>query len=349
MTSKTELHVISGADLQRFASALFAAAGVAQAMAEEWARSLVWANLRGVDSHGVLRIPGYIERLKSKDINPAPAMRIEKRAGAIAVLEADRAPGAVAMAAAMAEAIARAREAHIGWCAARNITHAGAVGYFALQAANAGMAGIVMSASGPMMAYHGAKVSGVSTNPLAIAFPATNRPPLLLDMSTSTVAMGKVMSARDAGQKIPLGWGLDADGRDTTDPKKLATLLPLGGPKGSSLSFMIECLCSLMIGNPIIAPALASGGKLDAPYLNGIAIAVDLAAFGDRERILGESDRLARLIAGLAPADGVERIYLPGERGDSILRERVRHGIPLPQGTWSRLLACAKALEVPPP
>jgi LDH2 family malate/lactate/ureidoglycolate dehydrogenase len=108
MTSKTELHVISSADLQRFASALFAAAGVAQAMAEEWARSLVWANLRGVDSHGVLRIPGYIERLKSKDINPAPAMRIEKRAGAIAVLEADRAPGAVAMAAAMAEAIARA-------------------------------------------------------------------------------------------------------------------------------------------------------------------------------------------------------------------------------------------------
>ena len=99
-------------------------------------------------------------------------MRMEMRAGAIAVLEADRAPGAVAMAVAMGEAIARAREVHVGWCAARNITHSGAVGYFALQAANAGMAGIVMSASGPMMAYHGAKVAGVSTNPLAIAFPA---------------------------------------------------------------------------------------------------------------------------------------------------------------------------------
>jgi len=349
MKPKTELHVISSADLHRFASALFATAGVVPAMAEEWAKSLVWANLRGVDSHGVLRIPGYIERVNRKDINPAPNMRMEKRAGAIAVLEADRAPGAVAMAAAMAEAIARAREVHVGWCAACNITHAGAVGYFALQAANVGMAGVVMSASGPMMAYHGAKVSGVSTNPLAIAFPAANRPPLLLDMSTSTVAMGKVMSARDAGQKIPLGWGLDADGRDTTDPKKLATLLPLGGPKGSGLSFMIECLCSLMVENPIIAPALASGGKLDAPYLNGIAIAVDLAAFGDRERILSEADRLARLIAALAPADGVERIYLPGERGDSILRERMREGIPLPHGTWSRLLACAEALGVPPP
>jgi ureidoglycolate dehydrogenase (NAD+) len=318
-------------------------------MADEWAKSLVWANLRGVDSHGVLRIPGYIERLKTKAINPAPDMRVEQRSGAIAVLEADRAPGAVAMAKAMDEAIARAREVHVGWCAARNITHAGAVGYFALQAANAGMAGIVMSASGPMMAYHGAKVAGVSSNPLAIAFPAENRPPLLLDMSTSNVAMGKVMSARDAGREIPLGWGLDAQGRDTTDPRKLATLLPLGGAKGSGLSFMIECLCSLMVDNPIIAPALAAGGKLDAPFLNGVAIALDLAAFGDREHILGEADRLARLIAGLPPADRVERIYLPGERGDSILQARMRDGIPLPQGTWSRLLACAKALAVAPP
>ena len=143
-TEKTESHTILSADLQRFAGALFEAAGVAPPMADEWAKSLVWANLRGVDSHGVLRIPGYIERLKTKAINPTPNMRVEKRAGAIALLEADRAPGAVAMAMAMAEAMARAREVHVGWCAARNITHAGAVGYFALQAANAGMAGMVM-------------------------------------------------------------------------------------------------------------------------------------------------------------------------------------------------------------
>src|SRR5262249_17617989 len=98
MPSDNKVHVIASADLQRFASALFAAAGVAPPMADEWAKSLVWANLRGVDSHGVLRIPGYIERLKTKAINPAPDMRVEQRAGAVAVLEADRAPGAVAMA-----------------------------------------------------------------------------------------------------------------------------------------------------------------------------------------------------------------------------------------------------------
>src|SRR5438132_670186 len=349
MPSKSDLHVIRSADLERLASAIFQALGVVRPMADEWAKSLIWANLRGVDSHGVLRIPSYIDRVRAKVMNVNPNIRVEKRIGAISVLEADRAPGAVAMTRAMEEAIARARELHVGWCVARNITHAGAVGYFALQAANAGMAGIVMSASGPMMAYHGAKVAGVSSNPLAIAFPARNRPPLLLDMSTSNVAMGKVMSARDAGREIPLGWGLDAQGRDTTDPRKLATLLPLGGAKGSGLSFMIECLCSLTVDNPIIASALAAGGKLDAPFLNGVAIAVDLAAFGDRERILAEADQLARRIAALPPDERVERIYLPGERGDAVLRERMRAGIPLPQGTWSRLLACAKVLAVPPP
>jgi ureidoglycolate dehydrogenase (NAD+) len=349
MPAKSEPRVVRSPDLERFASALFQATGVARAMADEWAKSLVWANLRGTDSHGVLRIPGYLDRLKARAINPTPDMRVEKRAGAIAVLEADRAPGAVAMARAMAEAIARAREVHVGWCAARNITHAGAVGYFALQAAEAGMAGIVMSASGPMMAYHGARVAGVSTNPLAIAFPAAKRSSFLLDMSTSTVAMGKVMGARDAGHEIPLGWGMDAAGRETTDPRNVATLLPLGGPKGSGLSFMIECLCSLMAGNPIIAPALAGGGALDAPFLNGVAMAVDLAAFGDRDRILGDAEELGRRIRALPRDEDIERIYLPGERGDSILRERTRDGIPLPQGTWSRLLAAARELGVTPP
>jgi ureidoglycolate dehydrogenase (NAD+) len=349
MSSKSDLHIIQCSDLQRFASALFQASRVSRQMADEWAESLVWANLRGVDSHGVLRIPIYIDRLKKKEMNPAPDIRVEMRSGAVAVLEADRAPGAIAMSRAMTEAIARAREVHVGWCAARNITHAGAVGYFALQAANAGMAGIVMSASGPMMAYHGARVSGVSTNPLAVAFPAGNRRPFVLDMSTSTVSMGKVMSARDAGRDIPLGWGLDAEGRDTTDPRRVATLLPLGGPKGSGLSFMIECLCSVAAMNPIIAPALAAGGALDAPYLNGLAIAVDLAVFGNLDGILAEADRLGALIAALPPDDGVERIYLPGERGDDVLERRMRDGIPLPKGTWSRLLAVANALGVTPP
>ncbi|HEY2184350.1 MAG TPA: Ldh family oxidoreductase [Xanthobacteraceae bacterium] len=343
-----EIRIASSA-LAQFVAALFEAAGVGRPLASEWSASLVWANLRGVDSHGVLRVPGYVERLKSRSINPSPEMKVQRRAGAVVVLEADRAPGAIAMTRAMAEAIACAREVHIGWCAARNITHAGAVGYFALQAAHAGMAGIVMTASGPLMAYHGARVAGVSTNPLAIAFPAGERPPYLIDVSTSTVALGKLLAARDAGREVPSGWGIDAQGRPTTEAAKIATLLPMAGPKGSGLSFLIECLCSLTVHNPILANALEAGGSLDDPYLNGVAIAVDLAAFGNLHSIRAEADRLGDAILSLPPAAGVDRILLPGERGDGTLRERERSGIPLPRGTWDRLLACARNLGVTVP
>jgi ureidoglycolate dehydrogenase (NAD+) len=351
----TDPIIIPKAELETFAAAIFTAAGVAPELTRPWAEVLVWANLRGTDSHGVIRIPRYVDLLKKKSINPAPTMRIERRAGAIAVLDADRAPGGPAMIRAMDEAIARAREVHVGWCAAKNITHAGAIGYFALRAAAAGMAGIVMTASGPLMAYHGARVSGVSTNPLAIAVPAGKRRPFLVDMSTSTVAFGKVLSARDLAAKdpaaaVPRGWGLDAAGRDTTDPKAIATLTPLGGAKGSGLSTLIECLASLTVGNPLITLALSGGGGFpEDPVLNGVAIAVDLAAFGNLAAFEGEVDRLGDALSGLPLAEGVDRLYLPGERGDAMRAEREAAGIPIASGTWTRLAATAKELGVAPP
>jgi len=338
----------SKADLTNFAAAIFTATGVESAMAARWGEAVVWANLRGVDSHGVIRIPRYVDLLKKKSINPRPAMRVERAAGAIALLDADRAPGAIGMMRAMDEAIARARDVHVGWCAAKNITHAGAVGYFALQAARAGMAGIVMTASGPLMAYHGARVAGVSTNPIAIAVPGKKRRPLVLDMSTSTVSNGKVLAARDRGEPVPVGWGMDAQGHDTTDAKKIATLLPLGGPKGSGLSLMIECLASLAVGSPLISLAL-SGGLADNPFLNGVAIAVDLGAIGELDKFTAEVDRLGDAITALPRADGVARILLPGERGDAILAEREVAGIPVPAGTWKRLVAAAQGVGVTAP
>lgn len=339
---------VSRAELLAFTRAVLEAGGVAPAAATTWAEVLVWANLRGVDSHGVIRLPRYLELLRKGAINPSPRMRVERRAGAVAVLEADRAPGPVAMARAMDEAIARAREVHIGWCAARNIGHAGAIGYFALQAAEAGMAGIAMTASGPLMAYHGTSVAGVSTNPLAIAVPAGRRRPYLLDMSTATVANGRILAARDRKESVPTGWGMDAAGHDTTDPSSIATLLPLGGAKGSGLSFMIECLCSLALNNPRIAPALAGAGG-ESPFLNGVAVALDLAAFGDPDAFRRDADALGDAIAALPRADGVDRILLPGERGDAVLAERLQNGIPVPRGTWARIVKAAQGVGVTPP
>jgi len=341
--------ILGKSELLAYASDIFVAAGVPRTMADEWAGILIWANLRGVDSHGVIRIPRYLDLLRRKTINTAPDIRVEKRAGAISIMDADRAPGVIAMARAMEEAIARAREVHVGWCAARNVTHTGAIGYFALMAAEAGMAGIATGASSPMMAYHGARVAGVSSNPLAIAVPAGKRRPLVIDISTANVAMGKILGARDAGREVPRGWGIDAEGRDTTDPKQIATLLPLGGPKGSGLSLLIECLVSLTVGNPLVARALIDKNLADNPVQNGLAIAVDLSVFGDLDRFAAEVDRLGDAVVALPRAEGVDRIFLPGERGNTVMAEREVNGIPIPKGTWDRIAAAARAIGVEPP
>jgi ureidoglycolate dehydrogenase (NAD+) len=277
-------------------------------------------------------------------------MRVTRKPGAAAVvLEADRAPAAVAMTRAMAEAMDCARKVHVGWCGVRNTTHTGAIGYFALQAAEQGFAGIAMSASGPMMAYPGTRVAAVSSNPIAFAVPRRGGRPYLLDFSTGVVANGKIMAARDRGEKIPIGWGLDADGNDTTDPAAVETLLPMGGAKGAGLSFMIECLSSLLTGNPRLAPDLEDRSIEDNPFLNGTVIAVDVAAFGSQEMFECEAERLGKAIAALPRAKGVDRILMPGERGDAIRAEREAAGIPIPKGTWQRIGKTAQALGVTAP
>jgi ureidoglycolate dehydrogenase (NAD+) len=338
---------IGQAELSAYVSAIFVAAGLKREHADEWAKMLVWANLRGTDSHGVIRIPRYIDLIQAKSIKAAPDIRVTRKPGAAAiVLEADRAPSAVALTRAVTEAVAVARETGVAWCAARHLTHTGAIGYFALQVAEAGMAGIVMSASGPMMAYPGTRVAAVSSNPIAFAVPRSGARPYLLDFSTGVVANGKIMAAADRGETIPVGWGLDTEGRDTTDPKAVETLLPVGGAKGAGLSFMIECLTSLLLSEPRIAPDLESWAIGDDPFLNGSVIAIDPGAFGDRDKFLREAERLGIAIAGLARAEGVDKIMLPGERGDAIRAEREIKGIPIPKGTWQRIGKAAEKLAV---
>ncbi len=321
---------------------------ISETPAQLWADVLVWADLRGVSSHGVMRVPAYAGNIRSGVYNPVPDMRTQRLGGAAAILDADLAPGPVAMMAAMTEAMALARELKVGWCVARNITHPGAIGYFALAAAKAGLAGIVLSASHPMMAYHGTRVAAVSTNPIAIAVPGGTHAPLMLDMSTAEAAMGKIMNARATGRPIPPNWGLDAQGEATTDAAKVAVLRPMSGPKGSGLSLMIECLTSLFAGNPLIAPSLHSGGPPQGRPMNGLAIAVDPAAFGDLAVYRDNVDALVAAIAGLPPAEGAERIFLPGEHGDAVLREREAHGIPLPPRIVDDLRRLAAELSVEP-
>lgn len=330
--------------LTRFATELLESGGFSPEHARHTAQVLVWANLRGTDSHGVLRIPRYLAMIAEDKIAATAVPEILKQSGGTALLDAHRAPGASAMNTAIDVAIELADRSGIGACVAREISHAGAVGYYASRAAENGKIGIVMTASGPLMSYHGASKAALSTNPLSIALPGS-ADPILLDMSTSAVALGKVLQAREAGHEIPEGWGIDAGGAPTRDPHAVETLVPMAGPKGSGLSLAIEIMCSLLAGNPVIANALE--GR-DAG-MNGLALAIDISRFADLEVFTGNVDQLAALIKALPPAAGVEAVFLPGERGAICARVRERDGIPLAEGTCKKLAKLAKSLGIRPP
>lgn len=333
--------------LSAFAARLLEAGGFRPADASKTAELLVWANLRGVDSHGVLRIPRYVEMVGQGLIDPAAAPHVVREEGAVALIDAGLAPGASAMALVTDKAMEIARRLGGGICVGRNITHAGAVGYFAHRIAAEGLVGIVMTASKPLMAYPGARGEAVSSNPLAISAPSQDADePIVLDMSTAAVALGRVMAARDAGRAIPEGWGIDAAGRPTTDPSAVQALTPMAGAKGAGLSLMIEVLCSLLAGNPLIAPALS--GEAPAGF-NGFVVALDPGAFGDRARFLSEVKALAGAIHGLPVAEDAERVLLPGERGRRTAERRRMEGIALAQGTATKLAELARRLGVEMP
>ncbi|HET9149921.1 MAG TPA: Ldh family oxidoreductase, partial [Alphaproteobacteria bacterium] len=219
--------------------------------------------------------------------------------------------------------------------------------YYALMAAKADAIGLVFSTSTPNMAYFGAREAGVSNAPLAIAVPTGDRSPLVLDMATSVAASGKIKQAVDSGRAIPPDWALDAKGNPTTDPAAADLLLPLGGPKGSGLALMLECVTSILAGAPALERML-TGKEPRKHRQNAMAIAIDVAAFTDPKTFRTEADALAAAVEAL-PRAGAEAILMPGARGAEIEAERARDGIPLPRGTWRRLGEAAAKVGVPMP
>lgn len=330
--------------LRGLAERLLAAGGFRPEDARKAADLLVWANLRGVESHGVLRIPRYVEMVQLGMIDPGAIPKVIRENGTVALVDAALAPGATGMESVTLKAMELAARSGAGVCVGRNVTHAGAIGYFAHKIAAAGMIGIVMTASKPLMAYPGARGETVSSNPLAISAPSADADaPIVLDMSTAAVALGQVLAARDAGRAIPEGWGVDGDGRSTTDPAQVKALLPMAGAKGAGLSLMIEVLCSLLAGNPIIAPALAGE---DPQGFNGLVVALDPAAFTDREGFLAHVHALVQAVHAAPRAAGADRVLLPGERGRRTAEQRSHSGIPLARGTATKLAELAGRLGV---
>jgi LDH2 family malate/lactate/ureidoglycolate dehydrogenase len=346
----TERVIVGREELDRFAAALFEAAGVEPDDAAHAASVLVDADARGVASHGVARLPVYLDRMASGGTSATARPVVEHERGATAVVDGRNALGLVVARFGMQNAIRLAHEYGVGAVSCRNSGHFGAAAAYARVAPAQDCVGISMTNVNVAMAPWGSISSLLGNNPIAMAAP-TSSAPFVLDMALSTVARGKIRLAAASGEAIPAGWALDAEGRPTVDPHvALAGLItPLGGPKGSALAIAVDILSALLSGastSPDVAPQAAHQRPQDVGHF---FLAVHVPAFVDLGTFVSRIDTMLDRIRTSAPAAGVERILAPGDlESDAELRAE-REGIRLQRSTWEALLERAEADGIRPP
>ncbi len=335
--------------LRAFCAEALARAGARPRDAAVVADGLVAADLRGVHSHGALRIGIYVDRLRAGSIHPAAELEIVRDSGAVVVADAQAGPGIAMAVRAMDLAIARSQGHGIAAVGVRNSNHCGMLAYHAVRALPSAAVGIALSNADAQVAPWGARAKFLGTNPMAVAVPAGSEWPLVLDMATSVVAHAKVKGAADRGETIPQDWGVDREGRSTTDPAEVlaGALLPFGGAKGSGISLLIDLLAGILPGGlsgPEIVPLYE---RLDEPQGVGhLFIALRIDAFEPVREFKRRVDETVRRIRALPPAAGTERAFLPGELEHLRARDYQSHGIPLPRDAVAEVTRAASMLDL---
>lgn len=338
--------VLVGYDvLKAFTSDLFAAGGMSRDDAGLVAEILCWAEFRGVESHGVERVPRYLDLIATGQMKADARPQVRDVAGAAFAIEAHKASGLVAMTMALEEAKRRARQFGVSMGLVNNTTHTGAIGYFADKAAREGFAVIVMAAGMPLMAYPGTKAPSISTSPLAIGVPGGPSGAMVLDMSTAVASSGRLKKALLDKQPLPEGYALDKDGNPTTDAAKAAVSLPVGGAKGAGLSMMIEILASVLGASPITSVQAPPGTKR-THTANGLVIAIDVSRFRALDGFTGDVDALAGVLKSLPRFADAEEVRMPGERGAAELARRMKNGTPLNARLRGELAKTAEKMGV---
>lgn len=338
--------LISAEALTAFSRRLYRATGAPPDIADYVAETLVRANLCGHDSHGVLRHDSYLRQVKEKAIIPTNRPRVAKRHGAIALVDCRRGFGQAGARHGMALLRGLAREHGVAAVALADCNHIGRLGEYVAWLADEGLVGLVMvGCPGEHVAPWGGREPVTGTNPMAWGVP-TGRGPMVLDYATSIVAAGKLNVYSDRGEQIPPDWVLDADGEPTRDPDALfagGMLQPFGTYKGYGLNLMMALIPVLLAG------ALPSGAQgADEAGNPTLMLAFSIDDFDDLARFTALADELRERAHEVRPAQGHERVLLPGEPEEMTMRQRRREGIPLPQTTWERLNALAEEWKVAP-
>ncbi|MBS3918200.1 MAG: Ldh family oxidoreductase [Deltaproteobacteria bacterium] len=303
------------------------------------AECLVQAEMRGIDTHGVHFLQLLSDRIDARMIRIPTELKIVQEDGLTSVLDGGNGLGQVAAHRAMKMSIEKARKFGIGFTLIRNTNHIGILAFYTLMAAEEGMVGIVMSNSAPSMSPWGGAAPFFGTNPLSFAIPGGKEGPVALDMSSSVVARGKIRRAERMKETIPLGWALDESGSPTTDPTAAmkGTLLPIGGPKGFGLAFMIDVLTGMLSGSNYGPNVKTFHQPLGPTGIGVLTMAIDIERFMPLDQFKQLMESYVESIKRSKKAKGVSRIYLPGEIELEKEKKSLAEGIPLNDSVVSSL------------
>ena len=354
-------------DLDRFVVQVLGELGVPAEDARVTAEVLTAADLRGVDSHGVANLGRTVRGLRAGALNPRPQYRVLLDSPTMFQMDAGGGLGHPAGRHAMQQAIARAGIGGLGVSLVCNSSHYGIAGYYAMLALERDMIGISMTNAHLLVTPTFGREALLGTNPLAMAAPAGQAQPFVLDMATSVVAQGKVAIQGRLGQPIPPGWALDEDGRPTTDTQRVLAnlshqlgggLLPLGGEgeitgghKGYGLALMVDILCGVLSGAGSVEHLTVQRGAAREGWggIGHFFLALNVAAFRPLQQFRQEMDALFLALTTSAKAPGYDRIYIPGAKEFEMELQRRREGIPLHRQVLQQLgeLAASLGLTLP--
>ncbi len=335
--------------LSGFVASVFAKAGVPGDEANLIAESLTEADLTGVESHGVSRVPIYLKRVEMGIVNAAARLEVIADLPGALVLDGCNSMGIVTGSRAMDMAVEKAKTSGAVFVTVKNSNHFGIAAFFTQRALANDMIGYAASNAPSTMAPWGGIKPYMGTNPFSIAFPAGKEKPVVMDMATSVVAQGKIILADKEGKTIPFGWAIAKDGSPTDDPKAAleGTVLPFGGAKGYSISLMIDVLSGMLSG-AAFGPYLCNmWNNFENPQNVGHCfMALDVKKFLPLDEFKQKMDTMIRDIKQSPRAKGVDEIFLPGELERRMREKRIAEGIPLGKKTCSDLLEIAARMNL---
>ena len=344
--------LIDHAELHGIASRVFEAAGSDHDEARIIADHLIEANLRGHDSHGVGLIPNYLQHLANGTVVPNRKGRVLSEDGSLIVYDGERAWGQIAAREATLTGIAKARETGVAVVALRNPHHIGRVGTYGELCAEAGMVSfhfVNVTDARPAVAPWRGTDARFSTNPVCIAIPGPEPArPIILDMATSVIAMGKVRVARNKGEQLKPGILLDGEGRETSDPAAMyrqprGALRTFGEHKGYALAFVCEMLAGALCGSGTMRPERQGAGTAT----NGmLTIVIDPSRLVDRDWLRAEIAATTAYITASPPARPEEPVLIPGDPERLMRADRLENGVPIDDETWRELTEAARAINV---